>query len=352
MKRLLLVFFVLMLSACSNQTEAPPPDFTEKPDQLKTEIPVTRDESSERVVAQNLRSPWSINLHNGTFYISERGGTIAMVENGKVKRQSVELSSPLSNAAEAGLMGFVLKPDFEQVREAYAYYTFDKNGSPFNRIVTLKQKGDHWAETDIHLDNVPSGDFHHGGRLAFSPDGILFATIGDAIRPELAQSLNSNNGKVLKMDNSGTFNIFTIGHRNPQGLAWNEEGDLYSSEHGSQANDEINILVEGRNYGWPIIRGAEQKEGLETPFMTSGPDETWAPSGITFHKGKLYVAALRGQAILVIDTKKGEIERKIEGYGRIRDVFSDGETLYFITNNTDGRGTPTSEDDLLYKLPE
>jgi glucose/arabinose dehydrogenase len=353
MKKILFVLFALILTACTDDvaTQAPP-DFSGKTGPEGTTIPAVVNEVTEGVIANNLQSPWSINLHNGTFYISERGGNIAVVENGKVVRQSVSLSSSLSNAAEAGLLGFVLKEDFEDSREAFAYYTYDQDGAPFNRIVTLKQSGNRWEETEIHLDNVPSGDYHHGGRLEFSPEQRLFATVGDAIRPELAQDPQSYNGKVLKMEQNGSFSVFTVGHRNPQGLAWSEEGTLFSSEHGSQANDEINILVEGRNYGWPIIRGTERKAGFETPILTSGPNETWAPSGMTFHKGKLYVAALRGEAILVINPDTPEIERKIEGFGRVRDVYSDGKSLYFITNNTDGRGTPSKEDDILYKIPE
>lgn len=353
MKRILFILFVLLVSACSNQNESQsPPDLSEKPVNDENAIPAVLSGNPEGIIAEQLQAPWSINLHKGVFYISERGGTIAVVKNGEVERQAVSLSSPLSNAEEAGLLGFVLKEDFEQSKEAYAYYTYDDRGAPYNRIVTLKHTGNRWEETETHLDNVPSGDYHHGGRLKLSPDGQLFATIGDAIRPELAQDPQSYNGKVLRMEQGGNFSIFTLGHRNPQGLAWSADETLFSSEHGSQANDEINILVEGHNYGWPIIRGTEQKEGMETPLLTSGPNETWAPSGMTFHKEKLYVAALRGEAILVINTDTRKVERKIEGFGRIRDVYSDGESLYFITNNTDGRGSPSSKDDILYKIPE
>lgn len=353
MKKLLLMFFVLFLTACSNEGNLPtPPDISEKPTKDETAIPAIVNEITEGTIAINLQSPWSINLRNGTFYISEREGTIALVENGQTTRQQVSLSSPLSDAAEAGLLGFVLKEDFDESKEAFAYYTYDQDGAPFNRIVTLKQIENRWEETEIHLDHVPSGDYHHGGRLEFSPDGQLFATVGDAIRPELAQDPESFNGKVLRMDSDGEFHVFTLGHRNPQGLAWSDEGTLFSSEHGSSANDEINQLVEGRNYGWPLIRGTERREGYETPIITSGPNETWAPSGMTFHKGKLYVAALRGEAILVINSDTLEIERKIEGFGRVRDVYSDGKSLYFITNNTDGRGSPSEEDDVLYKIPD
>ena len=153
-----------------------------------------------------------------------------------------------------------------------------------------------------------------------------------------------------EIQKDGSFNIVSMGHRNPQGLAWNSEGELYSSEHGQSANDEINKIVQGGNYGWPEIEGNESKEGMYAPLLTSGANETWAPSGMTFHDGLLSVAALRGKAILVIDPDRMEIVDKIDGYGRIRDIYSDGESLFFITNNTDGRGNPTESDDIFYKI--
>ena len=270
--------------------------------------------------------------------------------DGRMVREKVFLTDRLSSEAEAGLLGFVLQRDFSESSLAYAYYTYDRNGKPVNRIVTLARDDDGWHEQEILLDNIESGPVHHGGRLALSPEGTLFATIGDGATPETAQDPNSLNGKILKLQEDGTFTIVSLGHRNPQGLAWDAQGDLYSSEHGQSANDEINKIVQGENYGWPIIEGNESREGMQSPLLASGTSETWAPSGMTFHKGLLYVATLRGEVILVIDPKRMEILDRIEGFGRIRDVYSDGELLYFITNNTDGRGTPSESDDVLYKL--
>ncbi|WP_432363154.1 PQQ-dependent sugar dehydrogenase [Sporosarcina sp. UB5] len=301
-------------------------------------------------IATNLESPWSIDLDGEQFFISERNGAIVRIdEDGQMVREEVLLTEPLSSAAEAGLLGFVLHRDFNESSLAYAYYTYNRSGKPVNRIVMLQRDGEIWREKNILLDNIESGPVHHGGRLALSPDGTLFATIGDGATPASAQNPNSFNGKIVKLQEDGTFSIVSLGHRNPQGLAWNADGELYSSEHGQSANDEINIIAEGGNYGWPVIEGNESREGMISPLLTSGANETWAPSGMTFHNGLLYVAALRGEAILVINPETMEI-RKIEGYGRIRDVYSDGESLYFISNNTDGRGTPSESDDVLYKL--
>ncbi|SES36851.1 sorbosone dehydrogenase family protein [Psychrobacillus sp. OK032] len=331
MKKLLLLSLILV--GCSDETISDAEPIAEK-------------------VATNLNTPWSINQYEDTLYISERVGTIAKINDGKVEHETLQLSSNLSHASEAGLLGFVLKNDFKDSQEAYAYYTYDQNEEAFNRVVTLKKENNTWYEKIIHLDKIPTGNIHHGGRLAIGPDNLLYVTVGDAGNPQNAQDPTSLNGKILRMKEDGSFEIFSSGHRNPQGLAWDKDGTLYEAEHGQSANDEINRIEQGKNYGYPIIQGNEAKEGLEIPIITSGDIETWAPSGITFHKGKLYVATLRGEAVKVMDVSTGEVERSITGFGRVRDVYSDGESLYFITNNTDGRGTPNADDDVLYKLNE
>ncbi|QUG43163.1 PQQ-dependent sugar dehydrogenase [Psychrobacillus sp. INOP01] len=317
---------------------------TEETEKLPIQGPIVEK------VATNLNIPWSINLHDNIFYISERVGTIARIQGSTVVHEPVQLSDNLAAISEAGLLGFVLKPDFDETGEAYAYYTYDMNGEPFNRVVTIKREDGQWQEIVIHLDSIVTGNIHHGGRLEIGPDGLLYVTVGDAGIPSNAQDPSSLNGKILRMKDDGSFEIFSMGHRNPQGLAWDEDGTLFEAEHGQSANDEINLVEQGKNYGYPIIEGDETEEGLESPIITSGSDETWAPSGITFHEGKLYVATLRGESVKVMNIETGEIEQSITGFGRVRDVFSDGKSLYFVTNNTDGRGTPSEDDDVLYRL--
>ncbi len=305
---------------------------------------------SVQEVAKNLQIPWSINKHGEEFFISERDGTIAWVTaNGDVTHQQVKLSSPLAKVSEAGLLGFVLKPNFDETQEAFAYYTYDLDGKPYNRVVTLKLEGNTWIETAILLDDILTGNVHHGGRLELGPNHRLYVTIGDASNPKLAQDTTSKNGKIMRLNEDNTWSVVSMGHRNPQGIAWNENGDMFASEHGQSAKDEINRIEEGNNYGWPLIEGSEQGKGLVSPLLHSGANTTWAPSGMTFHQGKLYVAALRGEGVLVVNSETAEIEETITGYGRIRDVFSDGEHLYFVSNNTDGRGSPDEDDDILYR---
>ena len=301
-------------------------------------------------IAANLDTPWSINKLGDEFYISERPGTVAYVDaEGKVTHQDVDFSDELSSASEAGFLGFVLSDDFEVSKQAYGYYVYEKNGDSYNKIVRLQLENDVWRETDVLLEGIPTGNVHHGGRLEIDENGVLFATVGDASNPDLAQDSSSVNGKILRLNDSGEFEVFSMGHRNPQGIAWNGE-DMIASEHGQSANDEINMINEGSNYGWPEIEGTESEEGYESPFFTTGSDDTWAPSGIAVHDGLLYIAALRGTAVKVLNLESGELEDSIEGFGRVRDVLSDGQDVYFITNNTDGRGTPAEGDDKLYRL--
>ncbi|ESU34375.1 hypothetical protein G3A_01080 [Bacillus sp. 17376] len=311
------------------------------------------------VIAENLEVPWSINKSGETFYLSERPGSIVKVEGDTTERQKVFLKKELSQAAEAGFLGFVLAPDFEQSNKAFAYYTYENGTGQFNRIVELNLNNGEWVEGKLLLDNIPSGRFHHGGRLKIGPDGKLYATAGDAAtNPEIAQDLSSLGGKILRLNLDGSIPadnpfensyVYSYGHRNPQGLAWSENGTLYASEHGPSALDEINLIQAGKNYGWPEITGDATKQGMEAPIFHSGRD-TWAPSGMAEHEGKLYLATLRGNALREFDPAAKATREVVTGLGRIRDVIVDGEDLYFISNNTDGRGTPSEGDDKLYRV--
>ena len=281
------------------------------------------------------------------------------IENGEIERQSVELEKELATASEAGLLGFVLAPDFRESNTAYAYYTYRDNTGQFNRIITLRLEDNVWWEENLLLDKIPSGSYHHGGRLKIGPDGKLYATAGDASERELAQDPDSLGGKILRMNLDGSIPsdnpfqnsyVYSYGHRNPQGIAWSSDGMLYASEHGNCANDEVNKIEGGQNYGWPIIEGHEEEEGMVSPLFTSGDEATWAPSGMGHYNGNLYVAALRGEAILGFDPETGEQWEVITKLGRIRDVLIEDNYLYFITNNTDGRGAPQENDDKLYRI--
>lgn len=314
---------------------------------------------STEVLAENLEIPWSIEKEDDTFYMTEREGTIVQLEDGDLNRQQVDLDEEVSTASEAGLLGFVLSPDFSQTNEAYAYYTYENEAEQFNRIVRLQLSDDQWQEEEILLDEIPSGPYHHGGRLKIGPDDQLYATTGDAADPEIAQDTDSLGGKILRLNLDGTIPednpfddsyVYSYGHRNSQGITWSDDGQMYASEHGDDANDEINLIEAGENYGWPQIEGEEEQEGMVSPLFTSGEDETWAPSGVTYHEENLYVAALRGSAVLEFDLENEEVQTLVSDFGRIRDTYIEDDDLYFITNNLDGRGSGDQEDDRLVRV--
>jgi glucose/arabinose dehydrogenase len=348
--RIWIVVILLLVAGCSDRT-VPLEEVRDQDVAIIQGVPA--------ILADNLQVPWSIQKLKDVFFISERPGSIVKVENGQSERQRVVLQKPLSSVAEAGLLGFVLHPDFQKNGQAFAYYTYDESGNPFNRVVVLTLKDSVWSETKVLLDKIPSGPVHHGGRIKIGPDQKLYFSAGDAAQAENAQNLNTSSGKLLRMNLDGSVPsdnpfsnsyIYSYGHRNPQGLAWDEAGVLYESEHGQSAHDELNRILAGGNYGWPIIQGSEKQEDMISPIFHTG-EVTWAPSGMAYHDGKLYVATLRGEALQEVDIQTLRSREIVTGIGRIRDVIVDGEYLYFVSNNTDGRGTPAEDDDKLYVIP-
>ncbi|WP_239733286.1 PQQ-dependent sugar dehydrogenase [Mammaliicoccus sp. J-M41] len=367
MKRLMIsaISASFILSACSNDSR----DETEdKGKQTQNEMEHEQSQSDDNqdrketkgieTVAQGLDTPWSIAKSNDVFYLSERPGKIIKIDGNKKNEQQVDLDKEVSTATEAGLLGFVLAPDFKDSQEAYAYYTYEDNGQ-FNRIVKLKLENDTWKEEEVLIDKIPSGQYHHGGRLKIGPDDKLYATTGDASDEQNAQDKDTLGGKILRINLDGSkpkdnpisnSYVYSYGHRNLQGIVWTPDGQMYASEHGNQANDEINEIKEGHNYGWPVIEGNEENNNMETPIFTSGSDDTWAPSGIAFKDGIIYSAALRGEGIMKFDVEKDEMKKVATKYGRIRDVYIVNDDLYFVSNNTDGRGNPSQNDDKMYKV--
>lgn len=367
MKRLMIsaISASFILSACSNDSKEETEDKGKQTQNEMEHEQSQSDDNQERketkgieTVAQGLDTPWSIARLDDVFYLSERPGKIIKIDGNKKTEQQVDLDKEVSTAAEAGLLGFVLAPDFKDSKEAYAYYTYEDNGQ-FNRIVKLKLENDTWKEDEVLIDKIPSGQYHHGGRLKIGPDDKLYATTGDASDEQNAQDKDTLGGKILRINLDGSkpkdnpisnSYVYSYGHRNPQGIVWTPDGQMYASEHGNQANDEINEIKEGQNYGWPVIEGNEENDNMETPIFTSGSDDTWAPSGIAFKDGIIYSAALRGEGIMKFDVEKDEMKKVATKYGRIRDVYIVNDDLYFVSNNTDGRGNPSQNDDKMYKV--
>ncbi|MDV4152607.1 PQQ-dependent sugar dehydrogenase [Clostridium sp. AL.422] len=326
------------------------------------------------VIAEKLYVPWAIDISNdGKIYFTERSGSIRVIENGKVNPNPIfTFRSPFISTGEGGLMGIALDPNYSQNHYIYVMHSYSEGIQIFNRVVRLIENNNKASIDKILIDKIPGGQIHNGGRIKIGPDNKLYITTGDAGNPSLAQDLNSIAGKILRIEldgsipNDNPFNnspIYSLGHRNPEGLAWNPKNVLYSSEHGQTAHDEINIIKPGTNYGWPLVQGNEESTDIltEKPLLHSN-EITWAPSGITFinqgpWQGNLLVATLRGQQLLSISMNgSGDSVKNIESwlgneYGRLREVIqaSDG-SIYLATSNKDGRGNPSINDDRILLL--
>lgn len=365
LRRWMFILSLVFIAGCASEsTEAPEPEqapveeSTEEtpsdtaPEQESTEPEGDVSTGATESIVEQLEAPWSIAKTDDGWLISERGGTIAVIDaDGNLDRQPVVLEEDVLEIGEGGLLGLALTADFATSRQLYAYHTYGTPGNVQNRVVELTWDGERFEETAVLLDEIPGAQFHNGGRLLLDGD-VLWVTTGDALVPELAQDETSIAGKVLRVPLSGegepTDWIYSSGHRNPQGLTKIED-TLYASEHGASGHDEVNILEEGNNYGWPLIEADQARDGLETPWFEVG-ETSWAPSGIVADDRYVYMATLRGNRLVAIDRESREVIPLVEDKGRIRDVWLEDDGLYYITNNTDGRGNPGSGDDQLYRL--
>ncbi|MDU1350672.1 MAG: PQQ-dependent sugar dehydrogenase [Clostridium argentinense] len=326
------------------------------------------------IVAENLYVPWAIAISDeGKIYFTERSGAIRMIEDGQLHPEPlITFDLPFISQGEGGLMGIVLDPNYSQNRYIYVMHSYVENNQIYNRVVRLIEQNNKALIDHVIIDKIPGGRIHNGGRIKIGPDKKLYITTGDAGNSALAQDITNTAGKVLRIELDGSIPkdnpiinspVYSLGHRNPQGLAWNQNGILYESEHGQTAHDEINIIQVGANYGWPIVQGNEQVPGviMQKPLIYS-EEETWAPSGITFvaqgpWKGILLVATLRGQQLLAISLSEDGMEVDNmrswlrNEYGRLREVIQakDG-AIYITTSNMDGRGNPSAGDDKIIRL--
>ncbi|MBD1593766.1 PQQ-dependent sugar dehydrogenase [Arthrobacter sp. S1_S22] len=359
----------LLLSSCTTTPPAAPPTPASTP--ASTPVPSPSPSSAEtsatagnatptgtpQAVATGLEAPWSVVFRNGTPLVSERdSGRILELSPDDTTRAIGDIPG-VAAVGEGGLLGLAV----DSQGRLYVYST----GTDGNRLQRFDVTGEPGSlalgQAEMLLDGIGSASYHDGGRIAFGPDGMLYVAIGDAGRRDSSQDLESLNGKILRMTPDGGVPadnpfpdslVYSYGHRNPQGLAWAEDGTMFATEFGQNTWDELNIITAGANYGWPTVEGIATTGDFTDPVQQWEPTEA-SPSGMTHIDGTLFIANLRGQvlrAVPVADPSTSTTYYDGE-FGRIRDVTEapDGK-LWFVTNNTDGRGRPGPDDDRILSV--
>jgi glucose/arabinose dehydrogenase len=312
------------------------------------------------VVATGLDVPWGIAfLPDGSALVSERDTAriVHVTPQGDVSR--VGTVQGVDGSGEGGLLGIALSPAYETDRTLFAYYT----AGPENVIARMTYDGNGLADQRQIFDGIPSGPIHDGGRIAFGPDGFLYVGTGEAGRGEPAQDPNDLGGKILRITPEGApapgnptpgSPVWTLGHRNVQGLAWDARGRMWASEFGQNTWDELNRIVPGSNYGWPVVEGRSGDDQFRNPVRQWHTDVA-SPSGIAVAAGSVFMASLRGERLWQIPLlQHGTAKPRAlltDRYGRLRAVAvaPDG-SLWVLTNNTDGRGSPRPGDDRIVRL--
>ena len=339
----------------------PPLSITPTPSQSAAPSPeITQEQSQLSVVATDLQVPWGLAfLPDGSMLFTERPGRVRFIDvNHNLISEPIMTFSDVNATGEGGLLGVAVDPQFVSNKFVYFYYSYGYGASDMhNRVVRFVFDGKHLTDQKIIVDGIPGNSNHDGGRIKFGPDGNLYITTGDSEAPSLAQNTTSLAGKILRVVGEKA-EVYSYGHRNPQGLAWDDRGKLWATEHGRSAPtgyDELNRIEQGKNYGWPTIQGDEKKEGMVTPVINSGPTTTWAPSGAAFYRGSIFFGGLKGQALfeaVLSGDGVSSLKKHFEGQlGRIRDVvLGPDNMLYITTSNRDGRGTPQEKDDKIYRV--
>ncbi|MGW3724926.1 PQQ-dependent sugar dehydrogenase [Streptomyces sp. NPDC000851] len=346
----------------STAAQSPPPG------QAAEETPPAKGSAEVvRTVTEDLDSPWGLAaLPDGDLLVSSRdGGTITRVDTETGRKTELGEVPGVSPAGEGGLMGLALSPDYASDRMVYAYFTSASD----NRIVRMlydeqKPSGEQLGAPDTIFRGIPKGFIHNGGRIAFGPDKMLYAGTGESGEEGLSQDRESLGGKILRMTPEGEpapgnpfpdSPVYSYGHRNVQGLAWDDKQRLFAAEFGQDTWDELNAIKPGDNYGWPEVEGTSDEAGFRNPLAQWATDEA-SPSGIAYAEGSLWMAGLGGQRLWRIPLNGTEASADpqafLEGeYGRLRTVVSaGGNKLWLVTSETDGRGSPEGGDDRILEV--
>ena len=317
-------------------------------------------------LAENLDKPRAIAVSDDRIFVTEKSGLIRVIQN------NVLLESPLAalrpaDVFDGGLLGIALHPNFSNNHYMYVFLTYDEDGNLWNKILRITESENKLQNAETIFDKIPGSSFTNGGFIKFGPDEKLYigtGTVSDA--SHLPQDLNSLSGKILRLNDDGTIPndnpfadspIYSLGHRNPQGMTWDDDGNLFVAEFGPEKNDEINLIQSGKNYGWPEQQ-CSSDENFENAILCYDP--SIEPGGILFYSGDILdfespfiMASMRAANLYQLDFEEGLSSQKsiLSGVGRVRDVVQgpDG-SLYVITSNTDGKGFPDSMDDKLLRI--
>ena len=305
-------------------------------------------------IATGLSVPWGIDfLPDGSALVTERdSGRILQVSGGQVRE--VGRIGETRAEGESGLLGLAVSPTFAEDRRVFVYTSTDED----NRVLRVTWDQGRLGPIKTILAGIPTGTRHDGGRLAFGPDGFLYVSTGETGDGELAQREDTPAGKILRITQDGApapgnpdpaSPVWTLGHRNVQGLAFDDAGLLWASEFGENTWDELNLIEKGTNYGWPEVEGKGSRPEYRNPQVVWRTSEA-SPSGLAFLDGRLWLASLRGERLWRIDVDGGRASRPADffvgKYGRMRTVVvaPDGN-LWVTTSNRDGRGDPADDDD-------
>jgi glucose/arabinose dehydrogenase len=322
------------------------------------------DVGNSTIVAENLDIPWAIEfLPEGDMLVTERPGTLLRIEQENGSFQESYQVEGVEHRGEGGLLGLALHPNYTQNNWIYLYMTTSPENSDLlqNRVVRYKFEDNRLSNSTTIIEGLPGAPYHDGGRIAFGPENKLYVTAGDATKPQWAQDTNRLAGKILRLNPDGSIpsdnpfgnEVYSYGHRNPQGITWIND-QLWATEHGQTGRDELNKINSDDNYGWPVIEGNETVENMETPVINSGPDTTWAPAAATSINTSIYFAGLRGNGLYQAEIEDGAVtnlDKHLTSFGRLREVeLGPNGYLYISTSNTDGRGIPAGNDDKIIKV--
>jgi glucose/arabinose dehydrogenase len=363
----LVLGLVLILGACSDDEPDPSSAPTTRTPSEATSTPTTTSTPTAEPgpvvptafedLVTGLDVPWGLAfLPDGSALVSERES--ARIRQVTASGQVSEVGTVPDVVAEneGGLLGLATPPGQPIV---YAYFTAAED----NRVVRMSFDGGALGQPEVVIDGIPKAGNHNGGRLAFGPDGMLYVSTGDAGQPDRAQDLESLGGKILRLSPDGTVPadnpfagspVFSYGHRNVQGLAFDQDGRLWASEFGQDTWDELNLIEAGGNYGWPVVEGVGDDDRFAEPVATWSTDDA-SPSGIAYVRDTVFLAALRGERLWQVPVPDGVAGTPTEfaagEFGRLRHaaLAPDG-SLWVLTNNTDGRGEPRDGDDRILRV--